>query len=148
MNVGDTGTTTGEIGDPYPEFARLRQTSPVVQQESAASGAPSIFVVYRHADVTKVLRDAVTFSSVLMAQGMAEVWGRKIIVGMDAPEHHRHRALVSSAFRQSTLARWEDSLVRRVVNELIDQFCHRGEADLVNEYTFPFPAKVRESAVS
>ena len=31
--------------------------------------------------------------------GMRDVWGRKIIVGMDAPEHHRHRALVSVVFR-------------------------------------------------
>ena len=33
-----------------------------------------------------------------------------------------HRALVSVAFRQRTLARWEESLVGRVVEELIDQF--------------------------
>jgi cytochrome P450 len=46
---------------------------------------------------------------------MAEVWGRKIIVGMDAPDHQRHRALVSLAFRQRALARWEESLVKRVV---------------------------------
>jgi len=71
--------------------------------------------------VTKVLRDGVTFSSVIIARGWPSV-GRKIIVGMDAPEHHRHRALVSSAFRSSTLARWEDSLVRRVVDDLIDEF--------------------------
>jgi cytochrome P450 len=73
---------------------------------------------------------------------MREVWGRKIIVGMDAPEHQRHRGLVSVAFRQSTLARWEESLVGRVVNELIDGFIDRGRADLVAEYTFAFPAKV------
>jgi cytochrome P450 len=61
---------------------------------------------------------------------------------MDAPEHHRHRGLVSSAFRHSTLARWEHSLIRRIVNDLIDQFIDDGRADLVDEYTFPFPARV------
>jgi cytochrome P450 len=46
------------------------------------------------------------------------------------------------AFRQRTLARWEESLVGRVVNDLIDKFIERGKADLVSEFTFAFPAKV------
>ena len=112
------------------------------RQERTIEGAPPAYVVYRHADVTRVLRDGLTFSSAVIAQGMAEAWGRKIIVGMDAPEHHRHRALVSEAFRQSTLARWEQSLVQRVLDDLIDGFVDDGRANLVSEYTFPFPAKV------
>jgi cytochrome P450 len=132
----------GAVRDPYPEFARLRRDSPVLRRDSIYEGGPASFIVYRHDDVTRVLRDGATFSSAVIADGMREVWGRKIIVGMDAPEHHRHRALVSVAFRQSTLARWEDSLVRRVVNDLIDQFIDRGHANLVTEFTFAFPAKV------
>jgi cytochrome P450 len=155
MTTRETGASRGDAGlnsfdamvaeelrDPYPEFARLRERSPVVRQESTIEGAPPSYAVYRHADVMRVLRDGATFSSAVIAQGMAEVWGPKIIVGMDAPEHHRHRALVSVAFRQSTLARWEDSLVRRVVDDLIDQFIDRGHANLVTEFTFAFPAKV------
>jgi cytochrome P450 len=137
----DTMMST-EMRDPYPEFARLREQSPVVVQESVFEGAPPSYVVYRQADVNRVLRDGETFSSAVIAEGMAEVWGRKIIVGMDAPEHHRHRALVSVAFRARTLARWEDSLVGRVVNELIDEFIEKGRANLAVDYTFPFPAKV------
>jgi cytochrome P450 len=132
----------GEVPDQYPEFASLREHSPVVRQESVFEGAQPSYVVYRHADVTRVLRDGETFSSAVIAEGMAEVWGRKIIVGMDAPEHQRHRALVSVAFRQRTLARWEESLVKRVVDDLIDQFVDRGRVNLVTAYTFPFPAKV------
>jgi len=155
MSAVETGASGGDAGfgtfdamvaeelrDPYPEFARLREHSPVARQEPTTEGAPPAYAVYRHADVTRVLRGGATFSSAVIAQGMAEVWGRKIIVGMDAPEHHRHRALVSVAFRQTTLARWEDVLVRRVVDDLIDQFTDRGHANLVNEFTFAFPAKV------
>jgi cytochrome P450 len=61
---------------------------------------------------------------------------------MDPPEHQRHRALISVAFRQRTLARWEESLVRRLVDELIDEFVARGRTDLLREYTFGFPTKV------
>ena len=132
----------GEVRDPYPEFARLRLDSPVLRHQSIYEGAPPSYVVYRHADVTRVLRDGETFSSALIAEAMRDVWGRKIIVGMDAPEHQRHRALVSAAFRQRSLARWEESLVGRVVDELIDQFIDRGQVNLVSEFTFSFPAKV------
>jgi cytochrome P450 len=130
------------VRDPYPEFARLRRTSPVLRRDSIYDGAPASYIVYGHDDVTRVLRDGSTFSSAVIADGMREVWGRKIIVGMDAPEHQRHRALVSVAFRQRTLARWEESLVGRVVDELIDAFVDRGRVDLVTDYTFAFPAKV------
>lgn len=132
----------GAVRDPYPEFARLRRQSPVLRRDSIYDGAPASYVVYRHDDVTRVLRDGATFSSAVIADGMREVWGRKIIVGMDAPDHQHHRALVSVAFRQRTLARWEESLVGRVVEELIDQFVDRGQVDLAAEYTFGFPAKV------
>jgi cytochrome P450 len=155
MTAAETGPTTddagfdgfddpvvGEVRDPYPDFSHLREHSPVMRQESIYEGAPPSYIVYRHADVMRVLRDGETFSSSVIAEGMREVWGHKIIVGMDAPEHHRHRALVSVAFRQRTLARWEESLVRRVVDELIDQFIDHGRANLVSNYTFPFPAKV------
>jgi cytochrome P450 len=92
--------------------------------------------------VSAVLRDGDTYSSTIISEAMGQVWGPKIIVGMDEPEHHRHRALVSVAFRQRAVARWEESLVGRVMNDLIDQFIERGRADLVSEFTFAFPAKV------
>jgi cytochrome P450 len=140
--AGLTQSGFGYIRDPYPEFARLREESPVTRQESAFVGGPPSYVVYSHEHVTKILRDAETYSSAIITEGMGQVWGPKIIVGMDEPDHHQHRALVSVAFRQRTLARWEESLVGRVVDELIDGFVERGKADLVSEFTFAFPAKV------
>jgi cytochrome P450 len=140
--VGLTQSGLGYIRDPYPEFARLREHSPVARQEAAFVGGPPSYVVYSHEGVTKVLRDAATYSSTIITEGMGQVWGPKIIVGMDEPEHHRHRALVSVAFRQRTLARWEESLVGRVIDDLVYGFVEHGEADLVSEFTFAFPAKV------
>jgi cytochrome P450 len=140
--AGLTQAGLGYIRDPYPEFARLREQSPVTRQEAAFVGGPPSYVVYSHEGVTKVLRDADTYSSTIITEGMGQVWGPKIIVGMDEPDHRHHRALVSVAFRQRTLARWEESLVGRVVDDLIDGFVEQGEADLVSEFTFAFPAKV------
>jgi len=132
----------GYVRDPYPEFARLRQDAPVTRQDAAFVGGPPSYVVYSHHAVTEVLHDGATYSSAIITQGMGQVWGPKIIVGMDEPEHRHHRALVSVAFRQRTLARWEESLVGRVVDELIDVIVEQGCADLVSDFTFAFPAKV------
>jgi cytochrome P450 len=49
---------------------------------------------------------------------------------------------VSTAFRQRTLARWEETLVRRIIDRLIDGFVDRGHADLVPDFTFLFPSQV------
>jgi cytochrome P450 len=141
-SLNDLNDIAGDGRDPYPGYIQLRSHAPVVRQESMFKGALPSYLVYRHTDVTRVLRDGDTFSSAAIAEGMRDVWGRKIIVGMDEPEHHRHRALVPVAFRQRTLARWEQSLVGRVVDELIDEFVDRGRVDLVSDYTFTFPAKV------
>jgi cytochrome P450 len=140
--VGLAEAVVGYVRDPYPEFARLRRDSPVTRQDAAFVGGPPSYVVYSHEAVTEVLHDGDTYSSAIITEGMGQVWGPKIIVGMDEPEHRYHRALVSMAFRQRTLSRWEESLVGRVVDELIDGFVDRGRVDLVSEFSFAFPAKV------
>ena len=44
--------------------------------------------------------------------------------------------------RRSRLARWEDELVGRVGNDLIDKFAANGKADLVKEFTFDYPSQI------
>jgi cytochrome P450 len=64
------------------------------------------------------------------------------IIQMDGDEHRRHRALVSPAFRQKSLARWEEELVSAVINELIAEFVDAGHIELVRALTFSFPVRV------
>src|SRR5262249_5716429 len=105
--------------------------------------ARPVFFVYRYDDVLEVLRDGETFSSAhIIELIMGDVMGRHIMLGMDGAEHRRYRALVSTAFRQKALERWESALVAVTANELIDGFAGRGRAELVREFPFPFPAKV------
>jgi cytochrome P450 len=132
----------GDVRNPYPELAQTRRTEPVQRVGDGSGDTPAMFVVYRHDDVAHVLGDGATFSSTVLTEVMGPVMGDRIILGMDEPEHRRHRALVSTAFTQKVLARWEVELVRQVVDELIDGFADRGRAELVREYTFRFPAQV------
>jgi len=131
----------GDVRDPYPELAELRDTTPVLKVGGEGE-TPPMFVVSRHDDVARVLLDGETFSSSMLAEVMGPAMGEHIILGMDEPEHRLHRALVGTAFRQKMLVRWESELVRRVVDELIDTFVDAGRAELVRQFTFQFPAQV------
>jgi cytochrome P450 len=136
----------GDMRDPYPELAEARRASPVQRVDASSmphEEAAPVFFVYRYDDVTQVLRDGETFSSgQIIELIMGDVMGEHIMLGMDDPEHRRYRALVSTAFRQKVLTEWERQLIEPVANELVDAFARRGRAELVREFTFPFPTKV------
>jgi cytochrome P450 len=140
--VSVTGRAGG-VRDPYPQYAIERRKAAVSRNEMPGPDATvEVFDVWRYAEVDQVFRDNETFSSGAIRELMELVMGPYVLVGMDEPEHRRHRNLVSQAFRQKTLAEWEADFVDVVVARLIDRFADRGHADLVREFTFRFPVMV------
>jgi len=139
----------GTIRDPYPKLHELRRQSPVHTgpidlgegADLADPTKPPPVTVFGFEECVQVLRDHETFSSVVYADVMGMVMGRTILE-MDEPEHRTIRALVAGSFRSKMLERWEEELVARVVNELVDTFADRGRADLVREVTFNYPVQV------
>jgi cytochrome P450 len=140
-------TAGGQMRDPWTPLAELRRSVGVVTGELFGGATGGIwhdqnsFAILRYDDCARVLRDNVTFSSKIYEGLMGPVMGHTILE-MDEPEHRRHRNLAGSAFRQKTLQRWEDELVRPLAHEMIDGFAPRGEAELVEELTYPFPVQV------
>ena len=136
---------SGNVRDPYPELARQRHETPIQRIDMSAmpgeEGKP-VFIVYRHEDIQTMLRDNETFSSNVVIQIFGDVLGHGVMLGMDEPVHGRLRSLVTKAFTQKALARWEDEIVGRIGNELIDQFASNGKADLVKAFTFPYPTRI------
>jgi len=135
----------GDVRDPYTELARMRHNEPV--QRLDMSGMPHeqskpVFMVYRYDEIAQVLRDHETFSSGIITAVFGDVFGTHVMLGMDEPEHRRYRSLVSAAFSQKALARRQDELVERVANELIDKFAAHRRAELVREFTFPYPTQI------
>ncbi len=141
-------TVAGNVRDPYPVMAELRRQSPVhvgpvdlgTGPEEHYGDVPPV-TVFGFDECVQVLRDNETFSSTIYESVVGGVMGRTILQ-MDEPEHRVQRALVAPAFRSKILERWEDDLVRAVVDELIDRFAAQGHADLVRELTFNFPVQV------
>jgi cytochrome P450 len=143
----------GDVRDPYPMFAGIRADTPVMEiqfgagyggryrRDEKAPPITSLFTVTSHALAQEVLTDNVRFSSAASAMTTGQVMGRTIL-GMDPPEHQRHRALVAKAFRARVLDQWSDTIIGATIGELIDAFAGDGRADLVPQLTFPFPVRV------
>src|SRR6202790_3122933 len=136
---------SGNVRDPYPELARLRREEPIQRIDASAmpgeEGKP-VFIVYRYEEAQQMLRDNETFSSSGVIAAFGPVLGERVMLGMDEPVHGRLRSLVSKAFSQKSMARWQDELVGRVANSLIDNFAPNGKADLVKEFTFDYPSQI------
>lgn len=141
----------GDVRDPYPMLADLRETTPVlrVSAKSRSRGLfdanapklPTLFTVFPHEYVRQVLTDNMRFSSAGYATSMGHVMGRTILE-MDPPEHQRHRGLVARAFRARALEQRVGTIISATVNELISAFAGDGQADLIRQLTFPFPIRV------
>jgi len=131
--VADTETM-----DIYDFWDACRRDQPVVKLPGTVLDA---WLVTRHDDVERVLRDPKRFSSRINADTMGPVMGI-VILAMDGEEHRRYRNLVAHAFRPSALAQWEHSLIAPTIDRLIDGIAPLGRADLVAEITSKFPVQV------
>jgi cytochrome P450 len=138
----------GAVDDPYPYLAVARRRGPVqvgwplpFDTGTVDEWADPWVSVLGHDEVVTVLRDQETFSSRILGDLMGPMLAQTL-TALDEPEHRAHRALVAPTFRPKLLARWEQELVRRVVDELIDAFAASGSSDLVRRLTFAFPVRV------
>jgi cytochrome P450 len=138
----------GSADDPYPHLAAARRRGPILAEWPLPDDVSNLeaeqepwLCVLGHDEVVSVLRDPDVYSSQVLVEIMGPMLGHTM-VAMDEPEHLAHRALVAPAFRPKLLARWQDELVRRTVDELIDSFVALGQADLVRRLTFAFPVRV------
>lgn len=59
----------------------------------------------------------------------------------DPPVHTRHRKLLSKALSPRRVRRLEPQ-IRRIADDLIDQFVNRGHVDLLSEFAVPLPVTV------
>jgi cytochrome P450 len=145
-------TGAGVVEDPYPLLAMARAKGPLLKEnleaellsaevDPAATMAPEVFTAFSYDAVQTVLRDGETFSSAGYADVMGAVMGHTILE-MDEPEHHTYRGLVQQAFSRKAMERWEEEAVGPIVDECIDAFIERGNAELVRELTLPFPVNV------
>jgi cytochrome P450 len=133
------------IRNPYPYYARLRDTDPV-HRTSLGS-----FVISRHAEVSLVLRDK-RFGKDYVERSIRR-YGPKIMeepvfrsmshwmLQQDPPDHARLRGLVVQAF---TARRVEDMRprIQQIVDETLDRIIPQGKMDLIEDFAFRLPVTI------
>jgi cytochrome P450 len=140
----------GATGDesPYPDLALARASAQIkeevfdIPQVEGQEDPPGLrlFTAYSYDAVQTVLGDE-HFSSAGYAEVMGLVFGHSILE-MDEPEHKSYRGLIQQAFTRKAMERWEDEVVRPLINRMIDEFVADGKTDLVRNLLFPFPVNV------
>jgi cytochrome P450 len=142
------------VRDPYPKLAELRRQAPVARGdlwsllglpggiEALAFGETPVYTVLSYDAVTQVLRSSgKPFTSTSYSHSIGLVLGHSILE-MDEPEHTQYRSLLEGVFSRRAMEQWDIDVITPTINGFIDRFADRGHADLVREFTFPFPIHV------
>ena len=136
---------SGDVRDPYTELARLRREEPVHESTCRRVAARGIAADLHRLSPRGRPADAARQRDVLVVgrhRGVRPRAGRGRDARHGRTDPRSAASLVSKAFSQKSLARWQDELVGRVANSLIDNFAANGKADLVKEFTFDYPSQI------
>lgn len=134
------------LADRMLQFADLREQAPFVRVSALdplINEDISFYAVTRYAEVLEISRRPQDFCSGRGSTAITDIpteamefFGSFIV--MDDPRHARQRAIVARSFTPKQLQGVLDS-VERICSEVIDGFCEKGEADLVEVMSQPFP---------
>jgi cytochrome P450 len=144
---------SGFIADPYPDYARLRESGPTY------NAFHDLWLIARSSDVRAVLRDPNAFHqwngrelvdrNPEMLQAAAEFSTgtgtgtyrhARALVTADPPGHTRQRLILNRVWPAKQIAADMEPQLLQLAGVLVDAFADRGSADLVAEYTQPLPA--------
>lgn len=125
--------------DPYPLYAHLRTTMPIVYDEPT-----DVWLVSRYVDVKAALLHPGASNNNYSWQ-IGPLLGHTI-VSMDGCEHAQHRAILNPMFRSKALAVFEASITS-VATDLLANICGQHQVDLVSHFTATLPVKVMARAL-
>jgi cytochrome P450 len=123
-------------GDPFPQYARLRDEAPVVWNDTKG-----FWAVSRWDDVMAVSTDPETFCSgrgILVMEIGAHYDSPPTMMHTDPPEHAVYRKLVQPGFAPGRMRALEAD-VRRRAKPLVDEIQPGRPVDFVETVAVPFP---------
>ena len=149
MNIADDVFT-----NPFPLYRDAMNQTPVMNGDIlAALGVPSqadfqktgrqVFTVFKHQDVTAILRNSAQWTSgFTLTEGLGAYLGDQMMTGLDGKTHSDLRSLVQPCFVPKVVKRWRDELVIPILrSEYIEPMRSRGKADLLEEFSASFPVR-------
>lgn len=147
--LGDPEFWRRPLRDRMADFAALREEGPFTHALSAnpLTGVPDDFyAVTRYAELVEISRHPLDYCSGQGSISIADMPTEAMeffgsFITMDDPRHARLRNIVSRSFTPRALQGVLDS-VETICTEVIDDMCERGEVDLVEAISQPFPLLV------
>jgi cytochrome P450 len=131
----------GFIREPHAVYHQLHSTQPVVHSERYGG----YWVLTRYHDVRSALLDWRTFSSGIPGVTSIPTSVKRdfpeIPLEVDPPDHTKYRDIVTGWFSRGSVLKLEPE-VRRITNELIDEFLADGKADVVQQFALPLVSRV------
>lgn len=137
--------------NPFPFYARLRAEAPVfpvtVHRKQRA------WLITRYDDVIRVLKDdhnfvkdrhnAMSPEQLKQAPKLPPMFKalERGLLGLDAPDHDRLKALVHKAFTPRMVEQMREE-TQRVTDALLDQAERKGNMDLIAEFALPVPLTI------
>jgi cytochrome P450 len=141
----------GIVDDPYPVYRELLAQCPVHRGGVGEPfGVPTAFdafadrgltTVYGYREVVDVLRNDALFSNRWYDASLNLMIGPNML-GMDEPEHKRHRLLLQRSFSKREMRWWRSDIVEPIVHALLDELAPKGRADLYADFAAFIPARV------
>jgi cytochrome P450 len=119
----------------FENWADLLAKCPVGHSEAHGG----MWVVTGYEENASILRNPAVFSSYPASFPSFPQPNKMIPVELDPPDHQRYRALVAEPFSPKRAMTYDVPL-RRIVNELIDDFIEAGECDAFQAMAVPLPA--------
>ena len=149
LSVGESGFWRRPLAERMADFAGLRAEHGAlvpVELEGFDGELHPFWAVIGHAELVEVSRRPQLYCSGHgsiaiqdMPEQAMEFFGS--FINMDDPRHARLRGIVSRSFTPRRLQEVQDS-VERICAELIDAMCEKGQVDLVEALSAPFPLYV------
>jgi cytochrome P450 len=141
-------TNGGYVDDPYPAFARLRESGPVhegVVHKLVGWDGDAVFQGLPFADrphysafsfeaCERAFRDEKVFSS-----SFGVDLELNSLIAMEGREHHRYRGLVQPSFVPAKAQWWIQRWIAESAHSLIDGFVGDGRADLNIDFCAAIP---------
>lgn len=132
--------------DPYAQYRAVREADPVHLTPLGA------WALFRHADITRVLRDPNLSVEERYATEMprnadpeiAAMWAERedrvnrSMLDLDPPDHHRLRRLVANVFTPRMVENLRPR-VAQLVDEMLDRVAPNGQMDVIADLAFPLP---------
>jgi len=131
--------------DPFSQTETIYEDLPPIfftaSQRSVLNDG--VWVVTRYEDIREVYQNDALYSTKDVANFQAVVGEtfRMIPLAVDPPEHGKYRILLNPWFSPKAINALEDS-IRATINDLIDGFADKGEADAAYDFGRLYPVRV------